>query len=141
MNSQSENGAFVLRISLGVAIIAHSLYLKMMVFTLAGTAQFFGSLGLPEFMAYVVFIIESITGIALLLGIYSRYAAAILIPVLLGATWVHFPSGWLFSNANGGWEYPLFLSFTALAQTFLGDGAYALKSLKLGTVNTQPKMS
>jgi len=141
MNSQYENGAFVLRISLGVAIIAHSLYLKMMVFTLAGTAQFFGSLGLPEFMAYVVFIIESITGIALLVGIYSRYAAAVLIPVLLGATWVHFPSGWLFSNANGGWEYPLFLSLAALAQTFLGDGAYALKSLIHGNVNTQPKMS
>jgi len=141
MNSQTEYGVFILRISLGVAIIAHSLYLKMVVFTLAGTAQFFGSLGLPEFMAYVVFIIESITGIALLLGIYSRYAAAVLIPVLLGATWVHFPSGWLFSNANGGWEYPLFLSLSALAQTFLGDGAYALKSLIHGAVNTQPKMS
>ena len=129
MGNKTEYGIFILRIALGSVMIAHSFYLKMMVFTLPGTAKFFGSLGLPEFLAYLVFSIECGAGLALVLGMYSRQAALLLIPVLLGATWAHWPSGWLFSNANGGWEYPLFLTVVAAAQVFLGDGAYALKSL------------
>ena len=37
--------ASILRAALGIVLIAHSLYLKMVVYTLAGTAQFFGSIG------------------------------------------------------------------------------------------------
>ena len=123
-----ENGAFVLRVSLGIVLIAHSVYLKLFVFTLPGTAAFFGSLGLPEAMAYVVFAIEGIAGIALVIGFKTRWFAALVIPVLLGATWAHGANGWLFSNANGGWEYPLFLTLVAIVQVFLGDGSYALKT-------------
>ena len=40
-------GALLLRVSLGIMFIAHSLVLKWMTFTLAGTAQYFESIGLP----------------------------------------------------------------------------------------------
>ncbi|WP_313027512.1 hypothetical protein [Pseudomonas lopnurensis] len=46
---------------------------------------------------------------------------------LLVAASVHFGKGWSFTNANGGWEYPVFLAFTALALALLDDGAFALK--------------
>ena len=36
-------------------------------------------------------------------------AAALLLPILLGALWVHAGNGWMFASPNGGWEYPLFL--------------------------------
>jgi putative oxidoreductase len=49
------------------------------------------------------------------------------VPVLLGATWAHAGNGWLFTATGGGWEYPLFLSLTAVVQALLGDGAYALR--------------
>jgi putative oxidoreductase len=119
--------ALVLRVSLGVMFIAHSLYLKAFVFTLPGTAQFFASIGLPALLAYVVFYTEAIGGTLLLAGVYTRWVALALVPILIGAAWVHWPNGWLFTAPNGGWEYPVFLTVAAIAQSLLGDGAYALR--------------
>ena len=45
--------ALLLRLSLGVMFLAHSVYLKAFVFTLPGTAQFFQSIGLPGLFAYL----------------------------------------------------------------------------------------
>jgi putative oxidoreductase len=123
-------GAFVLRISLGVMFLAHSVYLKAVVFTLPGTAQFFQSIGLPAFLAYAVFAAETIGGVLLILGVKTRIVAAVLVPVLIGATWAHAGNGWLFTNKGGGWEYPLFLTFAAVAQTLIGGGVFALTSDK-----------
>ena len=119
--------ALVLRVSLGVMFIAHSAWLKLVVFTLPGTAQFFGSLGLPPVLAYVVFAAETVGGLALILGVQTRWVAAALIPILLGATWAHAGNGWVFSNAGGGWEYPVFLIAASVVQILLGDGAHALR--------------
>jgi len=119
-------GALVLRVALGVMFIAHSVYLKGVVFTLPGTAQFFQSIGLPGPLAYVVFAAEAVGGVLLILGVKTRIVAALLVPVLLGATWAHAGNGWLFTNKGGGWEYPLFLAIAAGAQALLGAGAYAL---------------
>ena len=116
------------RIALGAVLLAHSVYLKLYVFTLPGTAAFFASLGLPSALAYAVFAIEAAGGIALILGIGTRLAAAVATPVLLGAAWAHFPAGWLFTNAGGGWEYPLFLAAVSVSLVFSGPGAFALSN-------------
>ncbi|MAA65700.1 MAG: hypothetical protein CL581_13100 [Alteromonadaceae bacterium] len=130
-------GITTLRISLGAILIVHSLWLKLVIFTLPGTAAFFESLGLPGMLAYATFAVEAITGIALVLGIESRWAALISLPVLAGATWAHSANGWLFTNSGGGWEYPLLLTVAALTQSLLGDGALALRrSSTLGIVRT-----
>ena len=102
-------GATLLRISLGIMFIAHSVILKYFMYSLAGTAQYFASIGLPASLAYVVFALEAIGGVLLVLGIGTRWVALGLVPVLIGATWAHIGNGWVFSNADGGWEYPLFL--------------------------------
>jgi putative oxidoreductase len=65
--------------------------------------------------------------VALVLGIATRGVALALIPVLLGATWAHAGNGWLFTNPNGGWEYPLFLTLATAVQALLGAGAHALR--------------
>lgn len=122
--------ALVLRISLGVLFIAHSL-LKWLVFTLPGAAGFFQSIGLPGWLAYVTTFVELAGGIALILGIYARYVALALIPVLLGAiVTVHGANGWQFGNKGGGWEYPAFWAITLFVQFLIGDGAFALGSRK-----------
>jgi putative oxidoreductase len=121
--------ALVLRVSLGLMFVAHAL-LKLFVFTLPGTAQFFQSIGLPGFLGYAVFAAELVGGVLLIAGVGSRWAAAALVPVLLGATWAHLGNGWLFSAPNGGWEYPAFLTAAAVVQALLGDGAYALANLR-----------
>ncbi len=120
--------AFTLRIALGAMFIAHAL-LKVFVFTLPGTVQFFESIGLPGMLAYVTIGAELVGGVLLILGIGTRWVAALLIPVLLGATWAHASNGWLFTAPNGGWEYPAFLTVAALAQALLGSGAFSLSTV------------
>ncbi len=120
-------GALLLRISLGVIYVAHSLYLKLFVFSLPGTAQFFESIGLPGPVAYLVFAVEAVGGVALIVGYRARWVALALVPVALGATWAHLGAGWLFTNPGGGWEYPLFLAVATFVQFLLGDGACALR--------------
>jgi len=119
-------GALVLRVSLGVMFLVHSLYLKLVVFGLPGTVKFFESIGLPAAAAHLTISVEAIGGALLVLGIRTRLAAAALLPVLLGASWVHWKNGWLFTNAGGGWEYPVFLAAATLVQLLIGDGAFAL---------------
>jgi putative oxidoreductase len=127
-DQNAQIGAFVLRVSLGVMFLAHGLLLKVFVFTPAGTAGFFESLGLPGALAYLTIAAETVGGLLLIAGVGTRYVSAALIPVLLGAlVLVHGDKGWVFSNAGGGWEYPAFLIAASVAQWFLGDGAYALK--------------
>ena len=121
--------ALVLRVTLGVMFIAHSLVLKHFTYTLPGTAQFFESIGLPGALAYLTFWAELLGGIALVAGFATRWVALALIPILIGATWVHIGNGWVFSAANGGWEYPVFLIAVSLAQSLLGDGAYAFSKV------------
>lgn len=126
-------GIALLRISLGVMLIAHSVVLKYYTFTLAGTAGYFESLGLPGFLAYVVFGMEAVGGVLLVLGVRTREVAAALIPILVGAFWVHSGNGRVFSNAGGGWEYPLYLIVLSGAQVLLGDGALALSRILAST--------
>lgn len=120
--------ALVLRLTLGVMFVAHGL-LKVMVFTPAGTAGFFASLGLPGWLAYPTMGAEVLGGLALIAGVQTRLVALALIPILLGSLWVHSGNGWLFSNENGGWEYSAFLTMAAVVQALLGDGAYSLGAL------------
>jgi len=119
--------ALVLRVTLGALFLAHA-SLKLFVFTPAGTAKFFGSLGMPGEVAYLVIAVEVLSGIALILGVWTRYAALAGIPILLGAIFtVHGAAGFFFTNPKGGWEYPAFWAIALVAQALLGDGAYALR--------------
>ncbi|WP_372605008.1 DoxX family protein [Actibacterium sp.] len=118
--------ALVLRLATGIAFLAHGL-LKLIVFTPAGTAGFFQSIGLPGALAYLVIAAELAGAVALIAGVYTRWVALGLIPVLLGAVFtVHASVGWLFSNQGGGWEYPVFWIAALMALALLGDGALAL---------------
>jgi putative oxidoreductase len=129
--SSTDYGIALLRVSLGAMFIAHSVLLKHFTYTLAGTAQYFESIGLPGFLAYVVFWMEALGGVLLVLGVGTRVVSLALIPILVGALWAHAGNGWVFSAANGGWEYPLYLTVLAGAQALLGDGAFALRFSRL----------
>jgi putative oxidoreductase len=119
-------GALLLRLSLGALFVAHSL-LKIFVFTLPGTVQFFASLGYPAALAHFVVASELIGGVLLIFGIYTRTVSLILVPVALGALMVHLPSGWLFSNPKGGWEFPAMLVSLLIVQALLGPGAFSVR--------------
>ncbi|GAA0530156.1 putative oxidoreductase [Rhizomicrobium palustre] len=127
MSNTSTYGATLLRVSLGALFLAH-FSLKAFVFTPAGTAAFFGHLGLPPALAYLVMAGEFFGGLALIFGIYTRFAALALIPLLVGTiVTVHGHNGFFFNNPQGGWEYPAFWSIALLVQALIGDGAFALR--------------
>ncbi len=126
LSSSTQLGITLLRVSLGAMWMAHAL-LKLLVFTLPGTAQYFVSIGFAGFLAYPVFAAELLGGIALLLGVYARQAALALVPVMAVAAWVHAPNGWAHTSVGGGWEYPVFLIVVSIALWLLGDGAAAIK--------------
>lgn len=119
--------ALLLRLTLGIVFLAHA-GLKIFVFTPAGAANFFGSLGLPPALAYFTMAAEIIGAALLILGLWTRWVALLLVPILLGAiVTVHGPAGFFFTNPKGGWEYPAFWIVALLAQSLLGDGAYGLR--------------
>jgi putative oxidoreductase len=129
-NRTAPYGALVLRAALGVMFLAHG-GLKVFVFTPAGTAGFFESVGLPGMFAYVTIIAEVLGGLMLIAGVYTRQVSLALIPLLAGTIlFVHGRNGWEFGNEGGGWEYPAFLIAASLAQALIGDGAYGLKPVK-----------
>jgi len=128
--------AFLLRITLGAPFLAHA-GLKLFVFTPAGTAQFFSSVGLPPALAYFTMAAEILGGVALILGVWTRIVAIAVIPILLGAIFaVHGSAGFFFNNAQGGWEYPAFWTIALIVQALLGDGAFPLKIKPAGADRT-----
>ena len=124
--STTDLAAFALRVSSGAFFIAHGL-LKVTVFTIPGTVGFFESLGLPGAFAYLTILAELAGGAALILGVGTRLVSLALIPILLGAAWVHAGNGWLFSSDGGGWEFPVFWAVVQFAILLLGRGAFALR--------------
>lgn len=123
-HTTSDYAALFMRLALGGMFLAHGL-LKFLVFTLPGTASFFDSVGFPGWMAYVVAPAEVLAGVGLIVGFQTRWVALATVPILLGSLAVHAGQGWLFSNAGGGWEYPAYLTVTAIVVTLLGGGRFA----------------
>ena len=125
--STAPYGIALLRVSLGILFLAH-LALKVFVFTIPGFVSYFASLHLPAIAAYATIALETLGGVALVLGIYAPWVAIPLALEMLGTiVMVHGANGWLFTNKGGGWEYPAFWSVSLFALSLLGDGAYALR--------------
>lgn len=124
--SNADYAALILRVSTGVYFLAHA-WLKIAVFTPAGTAGYFASIGLPSILGYLTIAVELLGGVALAAGLYTRAVSLAMVPVLLGAAWFgHGANGFFFSNPNGGWEYPVLWAIIMGALALLGNGAYAL---------------
>jgi putative oxidoreductase len=75
----------------------------------------------------VVFAAELVGGVMLVLGVYARWVALALVPILIGAATVHWGNGWVFDNRRGGWEFPVFWAVALVVQFLIGDGSHALK--------------
>jgi putative oxidoreductase len=118
--------ALLLRLGLGILFLAHA-GLKIFVFTPAGTAAFFGSLGLPPTLGYITIVWELFGAVALILGVWPRVAAILLTPILAGAiATVHGPAGFFFTNPHGGWEFIALWIAGLVALALTGDGVYTL---------------
>lgn len=126
----APHAALLLRLTTGALFVTHGLT-KLLVFTPAGTAGFFESLGLPGWLGLATMAFEIVGGAALILGVATRAVAALSVPVLLGAAFTaHWGNGFGWANQGGGWEYPVMWAAVMAVLALLGDGAYALWPLK-----------
>ena len=115
----------VLRVIVGITFMAHG-YQKFFMYTLPGTTAAFTKMGapLPTLTAPAVATLELLGGLALVLGLGTRFVAPLLALNMLGAiALVHLKAG--FFNPDGV-EFPLLLLASAVALTIGGAGAYAL---------------
>lgn len=128
--STYDISAAMLRITLGTLMVAHGL-MKVIIFTVPGTVGFFESMGLPSAAAYLTIFAELVGGSALIAGLLTRVVALLSLPLMLGTIWAHSGNGWVFSNPNGGWEFPAFLTMATLIVAIQGGGRFALNRLPI----------
>ena len=117
-----------LRLVLGVIMIGHG-YGKVFG-GMAHHVQTVHNLGLPGWMAYLSAGAEFFGGIAVLVGVATRFfALAIFINMMVVVTMVHWKDGLL---GKAGYQFPLSLATIAFALIFYGAGPFALDALRRG---------
>ncbi|WP_040825585.1 DoxX family protein [Nocardia jiangxiensis] len=125
--SVTDVALLLVRIVLGGTMIAHGVNHWVGGGKIAGTAGWFGGLGLrqPILQAWLSVLTEIAAGALLILGLLTSFAAAAVISVMLVA-------GLLAHRTNGffvfkeGYEYVLVLGVVALALGILGPGWLSL---------------
>jgi putative oxidoreductase len=119
---------FVLRIVLGVVMIAHG-YGKIFG-GLSHHVELVRSIGLPGWLAYLSAIAEFFGGIAVLVGLFTRFAAFAITIDLGVAIWkVNWKDGLL---GDHGYQFPLALASIAFALIFFDAGPIALDHVRGG---------
>lgn len=115
----TDAGLFLVRLGLAAVFIGHG-WAKLQ--NIDGTTQFFSSLGLSMFWVYIVALVEFLGGIAMLIGLLSRFAGLLLaINMFVAIYLVKWPKGLL-----GGYEFELMLLLGALAIHLAGPGKYSI---------------
>jgi putative oxidoreductase len=125
----------VLRLTLGLVMFPHGAQ-KLLGwyggFGFSGTLGFFTeTMHLPWLIAFLVIIGESFGSVALLLGLLTRFTAASLVVIMLGAiSMVHLPNGffmnWFGKQAGEGYEYHLLAIGIGLALLVTGAGKWSV---------------
>ena len=117
-----EWSMIIIRVSLGIIFLAHGI---QKISGMDGIVQWFGSIGLPPLLAYVVATIETVGGAFLILGLFTRVAATGILFVMLGAIFsVKLSKGFI-----GGYEFDVSLLAMALSLILSGSNTLSLGNL------------
>ncbi|MCC3381194.1 DoxX family protein [Paenibacillus farraposensis] len=117
MSTASKNISTMMRVTLGILFLAHGIAKFQM--GLGNVAGWFSSIGVPGFFGYVVAVIELVGGIALILGLFTRYVSGIFVIMLIGAIFTAKLSGGLMGNGQGaGYELDIAFILVALHLAF-----------------------
>lgn len=118
----------MLRVVIGVIFLAHGGQ-KLFIWGFGGVAAFMGKIGVPAPMlaAVVVTLVEFLGGMALVLGLYAHWAAALLgVDMLVAILTVHLRGGFFLPN---GFEFALTLLAANTALVLLGSGEASVDKL------------
>ena len=127
MLHQPDLAKLLLRISLGVLILFHGIH--KLIYGISGVAAMVTAHGLPSFFAYGVYMGELIAPIFIILGLYARIAAGVLVFNMLTAIYLAYGFSFTTSKYGGlAWETPLLFLIMSLLVILLGSGKYAVNS-------------
>ena len=127
MLQNNDIGKLLLRLSLGVLILFHGVH--KLIHGIGGVKSMLSSSGLPEFLAYGVYMGELVVPIFIILGLYARVASLLLAFNMLVAIYLAY--GFSFSLAKYGGlviETPLLYLLMSILVFFLGSGKYSVNS-------------
>ena len=128
LNRLQPFALLVMRLVLGAIMIAHGYHKVWGGFH--HHMDFVGSLGLPKWLAYLSAGTEFFGGIAIVLGLFTRFFAGAFILEMAVAIWkVHFKNGLM---GNGGYEFPLALATIAFGLMCFGGGPWGATFGKSG---------
>lgn len=116
-----NTGMFLIRLGLGLVFVIHG-WGKLS--HMQDTIAFFATLGLPAFIVYLVSLGEFIGGIAMIIGVYTKWAGFGIAIIMAGAVYFMWGKGF-----SGGYELPLVLLLTSLGVAFTGPGTATIHSL------------
>jgi len=121
-------GTFV-RVIVGVMFLMH-VSAKFKAGAAAVAANTLAKNGIePALMwAYVIMFLESVGGVCLIIGLFTRFfAAALAIEMLIAFLFVHLSRG--YSAGAGGYEYVLLIGAVCLVIAMRGGGIYSVDRL------------
>jgi len=122
----TDLGKLVLRLALGVLMLIHGIG------KIVGGAGFIVALvekaGLPALLGYGVYVGEVVAPIFLILGLWTRPAAAIVAVNMVVAVYLVHMAELFTLSKSGGWALELqgFFFLTAVAVMLLGAGRYSI---------------
>jgi putative oxidoreductase len=121
-HKQLDLALLILRLVLGFAFIYHG---WSKVSAMDGAIAMFSSMGVGTTLTYIAAYTEFLGGLAMLLGIVTRFAGGMLAIFMVVAIYlVHLSKG--YSMMNGGYEYQLLLLAGVIFVGLVGPGKYSL---------------
>ncbi|MFJ7668002.1 DoxX family protein [Lysinibacillus sp. NPDC097195] len=118
-------GSTILRVVLGIIFAVHGF--QKFQGGISYTADFFTSLGIPCFMAYIVAAIELVGGAALILGLATRIFGVLLTMTMIVAIFTAKLSiGFIGADGLAGYELDLALAAIALYFALAGASRFSL---------------
>lgn len=146
LNTESNWGALVARLTLGIVLFPHGAQKMLGLFGgygFSGTMDAFtNQMHLPWIVALAVIVIEFLGSIFLILGFASRLWSLAIAGLFIGIIFTaHLEYGffmnWYGNQAGEGYEYALLIVGIAVAVLINGSGKYALDTQFIKILNRQ----
>lgn len=140
VQTEPNAAALIARLTLALVILPHGLQKTLGLFGgygFSGTMAYFtGTAGLPALLAFLVIMAESVGALSIALGFLTRFCAASIAIVMVGAIhMVHWNNGffmnWYGTQPGEGFEYHLLVIGLALSLIVSGAGSLSIDQ-KLG---------
>lgn len=119
-------GKLVLRLSVGILMLMHGIH--KIGAGVDGIVGMVARTGIPGQLGYLVYVGEVLAPVLVIIGLWTRLAAALMFITMIVAVWLVHMGDLLLLTRNGGWalELQALFLFGSLAIALLGAGRYSV---------------